>query len=195
MRQVIEKLKSLKPEEIEPNNLKIKLSKFDFTSVDYLSYIEDKGFDDYYRVVIMDSPLRVLLNVWPPQYQLPTHQHNNFWGYVAVLKGLITETAFVFDSDSNQLLCHPPKSYQKGEVIFEPLNVIHHLQNPSPSKPLVTAHFYYPRVYDYNGTMIFDLKKRNLAELNEKAPGVSWNHPPEFYTRIEEKAFDVVNLW
>ncbi|MFP4288297.1 MAG: hypothetical protein ACLFQS_03485 [Bacteroidales bacterium] len=195
MRQVIEELKSLRSEEIEPNNLKIKLSKFDFTNVEYLSFLEDKGFDDYYRVVIMDSPLRVILNVWPPQYQLPTHQHNNFWGYVAVLKGLITETAFVFDSDSNQLLCHPPKSYQKGEVIFEPLNVIHHLQNPSPSKPLVTAHFYYPRVYDYNGTMIFDLKKRILAELNEKAPGVSWNHPAEFYSRIEEQAFDVVNLW
>lgn len=195
MEKVIQEIKKLNPEEIEPNILKIMLTKFDFSNIDYLHYLDDRGFDSYYRVVILDAPLRVLINVWPPQYQLPTHQHNNFWGYVAVLKGLITETAFVFDGDDNQILCHPPKSYQKGEVIFEPLNVIHHLQNPSPSKPLVTVHFYHPPVYDYNGTMIFDLKQKRLGELNEKAPGVSWDHPMDYFNRIEEDAFEVVNLW
>ncbi|MFW5706321.1 MAG: hypothetical protein ACOC12_00240 [Bacteroidota bacterium] len=195
MEKILNKLKKLGTQEIEPNILKITLNGFDFANVDYMQYLDESKFDTYHRVVIMDEPIRVFLNVWPPEYQLPAHQHNNFWGYIAVLKGLLTETSFVYDADDAQLSCHPPKSFRKGEVIFEPLNVIHHLQNPSPSKPLVTAHFYYPPVYNYNGVMVFDIKNRRVAELNEKAPGVSWNHPSDYYVRIEEDAFSVVNLW
>lgn len=195
MQKIIEKLKQLKPEEIEPNILKTTLSAFDFASVDYLPYLKDSSMDAYSRIILVDAPIRVFLNIWPPECLLPTHQHNNFWGYIAVLKGLLTETSFVFDPDDAQLSCHPPKSHRKGEVIFEPLNVIHHLQNPSPSKPCVTAHFYYPPVYDYDGVMIFDIKNRRIAELTAQAPGVSWSHPKEYYRRIENDAFSVVNLW
>jgi predicted metal-dependent enzyme (double-stranded beta helix superfamily) len=195
MKRVIEKLKKLESKTIEPNILKTTLDSFDFSNVDYMQYLDENNFDKYHRVTLMESPLKVFLTVWPAEYMVSTHQHNNFWGYVAVLKGLLTETFFVFDPDDAQLSCHPPKSYCKGEVVFEPLNVIHHLQNPSPSKPLVTVHFYYPTVYDYNGVMIFDIKNRRLAELNDKAPGVSWNHPRDYYNRIEEDAFSVVNLW
>lgn len=195
MKKVLEKLKKLDPGKIEPNILKTTLNAFDFANVDYMSYLEDKSLEKQTRITIMESPIRVFLNVWPAQHQLSAHQHNNFWGYIAVLKGLLTETAFVFDPDTAQLSCHPPKSYRKGEVIFEPQNVIHHLQNPSPSKPLVTAHFYFPPVYNYDGVMIFDLKKRQIAEMNEKAPGISWDHPKDHYRRIEDDAFSVVNLW
>ncbi|MFN3555334.1 MAG: hypothetical protein ACK4VN_05150 [Bacteroidales bacterium] len=195
MEKVLEKLRKLEGKEIEPNILKMTLNKFDFSQIDYMSYLQGRELDEYFRVVIMDGPIRVFLTVWPAQHQLVPHQHNNFWGYIAVLKGLLTETSFVFDPEDNKLSCHPPKSFRKGEVIFEPLNVIHHLQNPSPSKPLVTVHFYYPAVYNYDGVMIFDIRNRRLAELNEKAPAVSWEHPADYYRRVEENAFDVVNLW
>ncbi|TVQ93347.1 MAG: hypothetical protein EA393_02260 [Bacteroidetes bacterium] len=195
MKKVLEKLHKLDPKEIEPNILKTTLNRFDFAQVDYLPYLEGKSFDEYSRTYILDSPIKVFLNVWPSQYQLPVHQHNNFWGYIAVLKGLLTETSFVFDKEDNVLSCHPPKSFRKGEVIFEPLNGIHHIQNPSPSKPLVTAHFYFPSGYDYNGVMIFDIRHKKVAELNEKADRISWDYPKDHYSRIEENAFEVVNLW
>jgi predicted metal-dependent enzyme (double-stranded beta helix superfamily) len=195
MKKIIEKLKSLESNVIEPNILKTTLDAFDFANVDYMQYLNEKDFDKYHRVTILESPLKVFLTVWPPEFLLSTHQHNNFWGYLAVLKGLLTETFFVYDPDDAQLSCHPPKSYRKGEVVFEPLNVIHHIQNPSPSKPLVTAHFYYPTVYDYDGVLIFDIRNKRIAELNDKAPGVSWNHPADYYRRFEENAFSVVNLW
>ncbi len=195
MKRVLEKLEKLDPEKIEPNILKITLNSIDFAQVDYMSFLEGKSFEEYTRVYIMESPLRVFLNIWPAQHQLPVHQHNNFWGYIAVLKGLLTETSFVFEEEKSQLSCHPPKNYRKGEVIFEPLNGIHHIQNPSPSKPLVTAHFYYPSIMDYNGVRIFDIKKKRMALLNEKATYISWNHPKEYYTKIDKKAFTVENLW
>ncbi|TVQ08214.1 MAG: hypothetical protein EA361_17100 [Bacteroidetes bacterium] len=195
MKKILEKIKNLETQEIEPNILKTTLNAFDFANVDYMQYLEGNTFDVYQRVIIMESPIKVFLNIWPPEHQLSAHQHNNFWGYIAVLKGLLTETSFVYDADDAQLSCHPPKSYRKGEVIFEPLNVIHHLQNPSPSKPLVTVHFYYPPVYNYEGVMIFDIKKRRVAELTGKAPGISWDHPADCYASIEEDAFSVVNLW
>jgi predicted metal-dependent enzyme (double-stranded beta helix superfamily) len=195
MKKVLEKLQKLDKEKIEPNILKITLNTIDFSHVDYMSFLEGKSFDEYSRVYLMDSPLRVFLNIWPAQYQLPVHQHNNFWGYIAVLKGLLTETSFVYEDEEKQLSCHPPKNFRKGEVIFEPLNGIHHIQNPSPSKPLVTAHFYYPSIMDYNGVRIFDIKKKRMAVLNEKADRVSWEHPKDYYSQDEKKAFTVVNLW
>lgn len=195
MEKVLEKLKKLESKVIEPNILKMTLNTFDFANVDYMQYLDETRFDEYHRVYIMDSPIRVFLTVWPSQYQVSPHQHNNFWGYIAVLKGLMTETSFVFEPEESRLSCHPPKSYRKGEVIFEPLNGIHHLQNPSPSKPLVTAHFYYPPVYDYQGVRIFDIRKRRIAELNAKAPGISWEHPEDYYVKKEDHAFSVVNLW
>ncbi len=195
MEAVLEKLRSLETKVIDPNLLQTTLSSIDFSTIDYKQFLNEADFDKYHRVVVMESPIRVFLTVSPPEFQVSTHMHNNFWGYCVVLKGLLTETFFVYDSDTAVLSCHPPKNYRKGEMVFEPMNVIHHIQNPSPSKPLVTAHFYYPTVYDYNGVMIFDIKNRRIAELNERAPGVSWNHPAEYYNRIEENAFSVVNLW
>ncbi len=195
MKRVLEKLEKLDPEKIEPNILKITLNTIDFAHVDYMSFLGGKGCEEYSRIYIMESPLRVFLNIWPPQHQLPVHQHNNYWGYIAVLKGLLTETSFVFEEEKNQLSCHPPKNYRKGEVIFEPLNGIHHIQNPSPSKPLVTAHIYHPSIMDYNGVRIFDIKKKKMAWMNEKANRVSWDHPKDHYSKIEKKAFSVVNLW
>ncbi|MBW6480051.1 MAG: hypothetical protein K0B37_11525 [Bacteroidales bacterium] len=195
MKKVLEKLQKLDKEKIEPNILKITLNSIDFAQVDYMSFLEGKSCDEYKRVHLMDSPLRVFLNIWPAQHQLPVHQHNNYWGYIAVLKGLLTETSFVYEDEEKQLSCHPPKNFRKGEVIFEPLNGIHHIQNPSPSKPLVTAHFYYPSIMNYNGVRIFDIKKKRMATLNEKADRVSWGHPKDYYSQIEKKAFTVVNLW
>ncbi len=195
MKKVLERLKKLNPEEIDPNTLKAELSKVDFSSVEYMDYLKGEELDSYFRVSLMDFPVRVFLNVWPAQFQLPAHQHKNFWGYIAVLKGLLTETSFVFEEEESKLSCHPPKSFRKGEVVFEPLNVIHHLQNPSPSKPLVTAHFYFPTVTDYNGVKIFDIRNRRITELNEKATSISLDHPEGYYREVKENAFSVVNLW
>jgi predicted metal-dependent enzyme (double-stranded beta helix superfamily) len=195
MEKVLEKLRKLDSNQIEPNHINLVLNTFDFANIQYMQYLADSDFDQYHRIYIMDAPMRVYLTVWPAQYQLPAHQHNDFWGYIAILKGLLTETSFVFEADDNKLSCHPPKSYRKGEVIFEPRNVIHHLQNPSPSKPLVTAHFYHPPVYNYEGVMVFDIRNRRIAELNGKAPGISLEHPDEYYNKKTDNAFSVVNLW
>jgi hypothetical protein len=195
MEKVLGKIKKLEEEEIEPNIMKTTLDGIDFAHIDYNPYLEGLDLQTYGRVYIMDAPLKVFLNIWPSQFQLSTHQHNNFWGYIAVLKGLLTETTFVFDPDDNILSCHPPKSYRKGEFIFQPLNGIHHLQNPSPSKPLVTIHLNYPAVYNYDGLRLFDIRKRKVAEMNEKANGISWDHPKDHYRSIKENAFEVVNLW
>jgi hypothetical protein len=193
--RILEKINNLKDKEIEPNILKTTLDGIDFAHVDYYPNIEGVDLEQYGRVYLSDSPLRMFMSIWPPQHQLPTHQHNNFWGYIAVLKGLMTETTFVFDPDDNVLSCHPPKSYRKGEVIFQPLNGIHHLQNPSPSKPLITIHFNYPPEYNYDGINLFSIRFRKRAIMNEKAKSISWDNPDDHYKSIQENAFDVVNLW
>jgi mannose-6-phosphate isomerase-like protein (cupin superfamily) len=195
MEKLLKKLAKLSDQQIEPNILKNTLDSIDFAHLNYLPYLEGVDMQQYGRIFISEAPLRVFINIWPAQYQLTTHQHNHFWGYIAVLKGLMTETSFVFDNEENILSCHPPKSYRKGEVVFEPLNTIHHLQNPSPSKPLVTLHVNYPPVYNYDGVKIFDIKNRKIAELDIRATGISWDYPVDYYKNIQENAFEVVNLW
>jgi hypothetical protein len=195
MEKLLAKLKKLESGVIEPNIVKRTLNSIDFSELDYLQYVDESKLDQYHRVNIIDSPFKVFLTIWPPQHLLIPHQHINFWGYVAVLKGLLTETAFVYETEESRLLCHPPKNYCKGDVIFEHDNVIHHLQNPSPSKHLVTVHIYYPPKYGYDGVLIFDIMKRKIAELNAKAPNVSWDHPADHYNKLAENAFSVVNLW
>lgn len=195
MKNVLERIKMLKPEALEPNRLREVLQEIDFSQVDYEPFLEGFDTQEYNRITLLDAPLKVFITTWPSQYYLPAHRHNHFWGYITVLKGLLTETTFAFDADQNKLFCHPPKSFKKGELIFEPMNTTHHLQNPSPSKPLITLHFYFPAKYNYDGVLIFDIKNRRIAELNDKARRISWDLGAECYRRVEDSSFDVENLW
>lgn len=195
MKNLIEALKALKGKEIEPSTVRQALESIDLKQISVDEELKQLKPDEFNRQMVMDDPVQVFLMTWPPQFFYPIHQHNNFWGFVIPVQGFLSETIYGYAANKRKVFIHPTKIFKKGELIYEPLNVIHKLQNTSPIEAMVTLHVYYPPIYDFNGTMIFDAKNRKLAVLNEKAKDLSWNLPEDHFELVEEEAYDLEKLW
>ena len=195
MKKIIEALKKLKSKDIEPNLLRKTLQEFDLKKLKIDKEYRDIVPDAYYRQFILNDPIQVFLMNWPPQFFYPIHQHNNFWGFVIPIKGILSETLYGYAPNKRKVFTHPTKTFNKGELIYEPYNVIHKLQNVSPIGELITLHVYFPPAYNFSGTKIFDAKNRTLAILNEQAANISWDLPDDQYELKEEDAYDLEKLW
>ncbi len=195
MKHLIEALKKLEGQNIEQNLVRKALSGIDFTKLSYRQYLDGKNLEEYNRIKIRDEPLQVFLMTWPPQFMLPIHQHKNFWGFVIPLEGIVAETIYGYAARKKKVFLHPTKTFKPGELIYEPYNVIHKLQNTSPLDACISLHIYHPPFYNYNGTLIFDAQNRKLAVLNEKASMLSWALPADHYDSVMENAYEVEKLW
>ncbi len=195
MKELLEALRKLEGKTIDPALIMQTLSGINFKKLAYKEHLNGYDVNAYNRIKINDTPLQVFLMTWPPQFFLPIHQHRNFWGYVVPLKGFIAETIYGYAARKKKVYLHPTKTHKPGEIIYEPFNVIHKLQNTSPLDSSISLHIYYPPLYDYNGTMIFDAQNRRLAVLNAKAPVLSWELPDDHYDEVIEDAYDVEKLW
>ncbi len=195
MKQLLSALSKISQTSINSNLVKNVLDKIDFTCLDYKNYLEGYDLKKYNKIIVKEKPLQIFIVTWPAQVSLPIHQHNKYWGYIGVLEGVVSESLYAFDDKKKLLSIHPSRTINKGEIIFEPLNIIHQISNPSPLDVSVSIHFYHPSDYDYDGTLLFDVETKKLAELNKDAPYVSWNHPKKYYKRMEDNAFEVVKLW
>ncbi len=195
MKKLLLLLNKISETSINSNLVKSLLDKVDFADIDYKAFTSGYNLKQYNKIIVKNKPLQVFIVTWPPQATLPVHQHNKYWGYITVLEGTVSESLYSYDEKKKILSIHPSRSMKKGETIYEPLNIIHQLTNPSPLDVSISLHLYYPTNYDYDGTLIFDIENKKLAELNKKAPNVSWNHPDEFYKKIEADAFEISKLW
>lgn len=195
MKKLIEALKALKGKEIDPNMVRQVLESADLKNLSVKEELKALKMDAFNRQMVLEDPVQVFLMTWPPQFFYPIHQHNNFWGFVVPVQGILSETIYGYAPNKRKVFIHPTKSFKKGELIYEPMNVIHKLQNTSPIEALVTLHVYFPAVYDFKGTMIFDAKNRRLAVLNEKAGDLSWDLPEDNYELVAEDAYDLEKLW
>lgn len=195
MENLIKALESLEGQEIIPTVAMKAISSLDIKALCYKEYLNDYDEGVYNRIKIMDTPMQVFLMTWPPQFLLPIHEHKNFWGYVIPLKGIVAETIYGYAARKKKVYLHPTKTHKPGDIIYEPYNVIHKLQNTSPLESSITIHIYYPPFYNYDGTLLFDAQNRRLAILNEKAERLSWDLPADHYQKIIENAYDVEKLW
>jgi predicted metal-dependent enzyme (double-stranded beta helix superfamily) len=195
MEKILNDLKALAGKKIEPNLVREIILSHDLKNLPYQDYIKDADMSIYNRIPLMEEPVQAFIMIRPPQHNLPIHHHNNFWGFIVPLRGIVAETVYRYDEPKQKMYIHPTKTYSKGEYIYEPFNVLHKLQNTSPIEPAITFHVRYPSVYNYAGTMIIDAKNRRLAILSEKAQQVGWDLPDNHYQRVEENAYDLEKLW
>ncbi|MFO7874615.1 MAG: cysteine dioxygenase family protein [Bacteroidales bacterium] len=195
MKNLLNVLENIDTSNIKPKVVREVLQSVDFKNLSYKSYLEGYDLGQYNRIRLSDKHLQVFLMTWPPQFLLPIHQHKNFWGFVIPLEGIVSETIYGYAPRKKKVYLHPTKTYKPGEIIYEPYNVIHKLQNTSPLDTTVSLHIYYPPSMGYKGTMIFDAQNRRMAVLNEKAKALSWDLPEDHYDSILEDAYDVEKLW
>ncbi|MGM0573958.1 MAG: cysteine dioxygenase, partial [Bacteroidota bacterium] len=195
MKNLLNVLENIDTSNIKPKVVREVLQSVDLKNLSYKSYLEGYDLGQYNRIRLSDKHLQVFLMTWPPQFLLPIHQHKNFWGFVIPLEGIVSETIYGYAPRKKKVYLHPTKTYKPGEIIYEPYNVIHKLQNTSPLDTTVSLHIYYPPSMGYKGTMIFDAQNRRMAVLNEKAKALSWDLPEDHYDSILEDAYDVEKLW
>ena len=195
MKKLLQQLKALEGKKIEPNVVRELIRSHDLRTLEYESYLEGQDLTGYNRIPLLEEPVQAFIMVRPPQHNLAIHHHNNFWGFIVPLQGIVAETIYRYDQPKKKVYIHPTKTFSKGDYIYEPFNVLHKLQNTSPIDPAITFHVRYPSVYNYTGTMIIDAKNRRLAVLNEKATQIGWDLPADHYERIEEEAYDLEKLW
>ena len=195
MKKLLQDLKSLEVGKIEPNAIRELIRSHDLRNLNYEPYLESQELTGYHRIPLMEEPVQAFIMIRPPQHNLAIHHHNNFWGFIVPLKGMVAETIYRYDQPKRKVYIHPTKTYTKGDYIYEPFNVLHKLQNNSPIDPAITFHIRYPSVYDYSGTMIIDAKNRRLAFLSKKATEIGWDLPADHYEIIEEEAYDLEKLW
>jgi len=195
MEKLLQDLKSLSGKKIEPNLVREIILSHNIKNLKFEEYLKGADMSTYNRIPLIEEPLQAFIMIRPPQHNLPIHHHNNFWGFIIPLSGIVAETVYRYDEPKNKMFIHPTKTYSKGEYIYEPFNVLHKLQNTSPIDPAITFHIRYPSVYNYAGTMIVDAKNRKLAILSDKANEVGWDLPPDHYREIKENAYDLEKLW
>lgn len=195
MEKIFNDLKALSGKKIEPNMVREILQSNNLKGLNFEEYVKGADMSRYYRIAVMEEPVQAFFMIRPPQHYLPIHHHNNFWGFIIPLSGIVSETVYRYDEVKNKLFIHPTKTYSKGDYIYEPFNVLHKLQNTSPIEPAITFHIRYPGVYNYAGTMIVDDLNRKMAVLNEKATEVGWEIPAENFASYKENAFDLTKLW
>lgn len=195
MEKLLNDLKALAGKKIEPNLVRKTILKHDIKKLEYADYIKGADFTTYNRIPLFEEPLQAFIMIRPPQHSLPIHHHNNFWGFIVPLQGVVAETVYNYDAPKHKVFIHPTKTFSKGEYIYEPFNVLHKLQNNSPLEPAITFHVRYPSVYNYTGTMIIDAKNRRLAILSDKATEVGWDLPEDHYQKVMENAYELEKLW
>lgn len=195
MEKLLNDLKALAGKKIEPNVVREILQSRNLKNLNYEDYLKGADLTGYNRIPLIEEPLQAFIMTRPPQHNLPIHHHNNFWGFIVPLKGIVSETVYGYDAPKRKVYVHPTKTYSKGDYIYEPFNVLHKLQNTSPLDQAITFHIRYPSVYNYTGTMIIDAKNRRLAILSEKATEVGWGLPEDHYQKVIENAYDLEKLW
>lgn len=94
--------------------------------------------------VMRNEFVELLVLCWLPGQRTPIHDHNGSYGAVRVCEGVMWETMFALN-DESELYYRSAREWGKGEVTDANVPDIHQLGNPECSgQRLVTLHLYAP---------------------------------------------------
>jgi len=192
MEKIVNELNGFTPETLTYEGLgkyvkQLKVEDFDYQP--HIPPIDQSG--SYSRNILCLEPLECVLLHWPPNVESAIHYHKGFWGYVMVLEGACDNV--VYKMEDNKLIeCQTVRAFPGG-VLDEPDGTIHKIANPSSTKTLITAHFYYPALETLDGLKVYDIPTKRIGVLNEKAKSASFKEPESCFHSIEENAFEFID--
>jgi len=190
MDAILDRIGQLSEADIGFENLGKVVAEFDFNSTNYQDHVAAEEPGTYSRNILTLDPIEVLVITWPAGVDSAIHHHKGFYGYVAVVEGAINNVEY--DFKDNKISVTNKMTGSPGEFMAEEQGVIHMLANASDTEKCVTIHFYYPALKDLDNVRIFDLDRKAIGILNEKAKACSWSEPSDSFKTIEENAFEVV---
>lgn len=176
MKSLLKNLSRLDPASIQPDIVRAELERCTINPIDWQNYIppvEDRN--KYQRIRLLESPVEVLLMVWPAGIASAIHSHTNYWGYIKILEGRGVERPY--ELKNNQLLSGMPFTVKTGELVAEEWNAIHQFCNASDTERMVSLHVYYPAKRSLASTCLFDPENGKMGILNSHARSASWSEP------------------
>jgi cysteine dioxygenase len=188
MEEFLNAFSSLKAEDLEYDRLKEKIIDAD----PFAQGFNEIGLSNpepgaYSRKKILSVPLEITIVKWPSAGESAIHSHRDFWGFVAVIDGIIENMQY--DWEGKVLKQKSTDLFSTGALIPEPSGVIHKISNIG-NDPALTLHFYFPALDSFEGMKIFDLDKKRIGILGKKAWSASWNQPSENFYSIENDSFE-----
>ena len=190
MQRLIENIKAFTGE-VTFESLKQFIDGQDFSKLKYEKEIpqpEQEG--DYGRNILSMQPFECVLLNWPAGIGSAVHQHKGLFGYVLVLDGHLDNVSYRMSDD--RLEEYAIDSYKAGSLIPEPDGVIHKLVNHSENQRALSLHFYYPAIKSFENMCLYDLGKKAIGVLSDKAITASWQHTEGHFKKIKENAFQYI---
>lgn len=176
MKPLLQTLSQLDPAAIQPSIVRTELERCRMVPEDWQHLIP--SIDDqkrYQRIRLLETPVEVLLMVWPAGIASAIHSHTNYWGYIKLLEGEGVERPY--ELKDNQLVPKPTIEVKAGDLLAEEWNGIHQFCNASSTQRMVSLHVYYPAKRSLASTCLFDPDNGKMGILNGNARTASWNEP------------------
>jgi cysteine dioxygenase len=192
MEQVLSKKKKL-PEalnfiiESSSNFIEVKdiLFRYDYKDFQDLFHPEraEVGAGTYFRMPVYQGRCSVFMMLWGPGAFTAIHDHKDYDGYVKILKGSLTEIDY-FPS-GGFIARGEERTGSQGDSLYADRGAIHSVINRT-TELAVSLHVYNTDQRGLKGVRIFDLDKRVIGILNEKARRSSWDISESCFSEIIE---------
>lgn len=147
---------------------------------------------DYGRYIHTLEPFECVLINWPAETESAVHFHKGLFGYVLVLEGELENVSY--ELSNNKLTECAIDRYARKGIAPEPDQIIHKLRNHSKTKRAITLHFYYPAIHSFEGMEIFNLEKKAMGILSDKAKTANWSDKEGHFKEVRHNAFEYISF-
>jgi cysteine dioxygenase len=156
---------------------------YDYKDFERIFHPEMVGIEKgaYVRMPVFTGNCCVFLMLWGIDSVTAIHDHKDYDGNVKILKGTLDEINYL--PFGGFIKKGAEKSRPEGDVSYFESNAIHSVNNGSPDFS-VSLHVYNTIQPGLGGVRIFDLEKRLIGILNDKAKRSSWEIPEDCLSAV-----------
>lgn len=156
------------------NEVKDILFKYNYSDFKDLFHPEVAEVEDgtYFRMPVFNGRCSVFIMLWGPDAFTAIHDHKDYDGYVKILKGSLSEIDYI--PSNGFIIRGEERSGSEGDSLYAAKGAIHSVINRSKELS-VSLHVYNTDQPGLKGVRIFDIEKRLIGLLNEKAKRSSWD--------------------
>ncbi len=69
--------------------VRVIIQSYSLKNLQYEEYVNGAETSKYHRIAVMEKPVQAFFMIRPPQHYLPIHHHNNFWGFIIPVRGIV----------------------------------------------------------------------------------------------------------
>lgn len=167
----------------EPGEVTDTLFSYDYVEYAKLFFVEEQDVPSgtYRRIPIHSGSCCAFLMLWGANASTAVHDHSDYDGFVKILKGRFLENSYI--PSENFIEFEDEKNAYPGDELYESPGSIHSIRNLESSLS-VSLHIYNTCQNTLAGVRVFDIGKRIIGILNEKARTSTWDNSEDCFSEI-----------